>query len=603
MKKFIYVLLPVALVVFFSLLPTPNNNELPAQQSAELKFGDLTKNFIISNTRIYDGNNLLEKASIIVKQGKVSEIITGEHKSKADIPTIAGNGYTILPGLIDAHTHTWGSAAEEALNFGVATELDMFTLPAGMSEHILLRDKSTNTTQADVFSAMYLATAPDGHGTQFGIDVPVLETVEQVPEFVAKRIAEGASYIKAVYFSERAPRQYFPSINLDILTTLASEANKNGLKLVVHIDDLISAKEAIQVGANGLVHSFINELADDEVIKMMRDNSVFIVPTLSVLASASAAVNMQLTDSRVLKPYLNRIQRSQLEQRYSDTGLSKEYYQRALQNVLKLHKAGIVILAGSDAPNPGTTHGVSLHEELLRLVAAGLNEQQAIHAATGAASKVMPIGSRGTLSIGEPATMLLVKGNPFVNIEDTQAISGIWKHGVPMTRQKAVDNEISSNEIKPMTISLLQKNEQTGSSQVVLTSDQMMNGQSTGHIEYADTNNYLLFKGEIKTGYMFPWTGVSLLFGDNAEQVFDLRQANVLSISAKSATPDAKLTILLIKQGLQRPFMHELPLSDDWQEYKIDLSEISGVDLSQIVNISLVFMNNPGEYELYSTLR
>lgn len=48
----------------------------------------------------------------------------------AEATVINGSGKTLLPGLIDSHTHAFGSALEEAVIFGVTTELDMFTDPA-----------------------------------------------------------------------------------------------------------------------------------------------------------------------------------------------------------------------------------------------------------------------------------------------------------------------------------------------------------------------------------------------------------------------------------------------------------------------------------------
>ncbi len=88
------------------------------------------------------------------------------------------------PGLIDAHTHSYGSSLNDALRFGVTVSLDMFTdrevLPAARSA----RESRGPTEDADMFSAGMLATAPGGHGTQYGVAVEPLTAPDQALEWV-----------------------------------------------------------------------------------------------------------------------------------------------------------------------------------------------------------------------------------------------------------------------------------------------------------------------------------------------------------------------------------------------------------------------------------
>jgi nucleotide-binding universal stress UspA family protein len=94
------------------------------------------------------------------------------------IPTAGGpnaqSAQTLLPGLIDAHVHSYGGARKDALRFGVTTVLDMFRPPFDFPEVETQRDSLSSTNQADLFSAGFLATEAGGHGTQYGIEVPTL---------------------------------------------------------------------------------------------------------------------------------------------------------------------------------------------------------------------------------------------------------------------------------------------------------------------------------------------------------------------------------------------------------------------------------------------
>lgn len=93
----------------------------------------------------------------------------------AELSVVSGEGRTLIPGLIDSHTHVFGDALRSALVFGVTTELDMFT---NSEFAAVLRQREAAGQQSDVAdlrSAGTLVTAPGGHGTQYGFPIPTDE--------------------------------------------------------------------------------------------------------------------------------------------------------------------------------------------------------------------------------------------------------------------------------------------------------------------------------------------------------------------------------------------------------------------------------------------
>ena len=106
----------------------------------------------------------------------------------------------------------------------------------------------------------------------------------------------------------------------------------------------------------------------------------------------------------------------------------------AYDTVRQLVAAGVPVLAGSDAPNPGTAHGVSLHRELELLVQAGLTPEQALAAATSAPAKAFHLKDRGRIAPGMRADLVLVAGDPLKDVRDTRNLVRIWKGGVPFER-------------------------------------------------------------------------------------------------------------------------------------------------------------------------
>jgi imidazolonepropionase-like amidohydrolase len=105
--------------------------------------------------------------------------------------------------------------------------------------------------------------------------------------------------------------------------------------------------------------------------------------------------------------------------------------------VTALHRAGVPILAGTDAPSPGLAHGLSIHHELELLVRSGLTPLEALASATSEPARAFGFRDRGRIAEGLRADLVLVNGDPTVDITATRDIVGIWKLGVAHTRHTA----------------------------------------------------------------------------------------------------------------------------------------------------------------------
>src|SRR5262245_61382933 len=81
--------------------------------------------FAIANVRVFDGEKVIPRATVVVKDGRIASV-GADVQAPPATQTIDGAGQTLLPGLIDSHTHSFGNALERALMFGVTTSLDMF---------------------------------------------------------------------------------------------------------------------------------------------------------------------------------------------------------------------------------------------------------------------------------------------------------------------------------------------------------------------------------------------------------------------------------------------------------------------------------------------
>ena len=100
-----------------------------------------------------------------------------------------------------------------------------------------------------------------------------------------------------------------------------------------------------------------------------------------------------------------------------------------------LSGAHIPILSGTDAGNPGTAPGISLHGELEYLVKAGMTPEQALAAATSAVASTFHLADRGRIASGLRADLVLVNGDPTADITATRNIVQVWKAGIPLDRE------------------------------------------------------------------------------------------------------------------------------------------------------------------------
>src|SRR5690625_3358917 len=142
---------------------------------------------LFRNAQIFDGETLIGEYDLLVEGGIIREIGRGL-TPLAGAKVVDASGKTLIPGLIDAHTHSLGAALAEAPIFGVTTHLDMFTDPSIVQSHRAEKESGRRTTEADLFSAGILITAPGGHGTQFGLPIPTLSTPEAADRFIEERV-------------------------------------------------------------------------------------------------------------------------------------------------------------------------------------------------------------------------------------------------------------------------------------------------------------------------------------------------------------------------------------------------------------------------------
>src|SRR3954469_1708023 len=392
------------------------------------------ESFLIRNAKVFDGKQSMGAVDVWVADGKIKAV--GKHlELPGDAIVVDGRGDTLLPGLIDAHTHAFGDALKEAIVFGVTTELDMFTDIRIVQQVKQLEAEGKNRNRADLRSAGTLATVRGGHGTEYGISIPTLSTPAEAPGWVNARIKEGSDYIKIVYDDFSAYGMHRPSLNKETMKALIDAAHERHKLAIVHIGSQQQARDAIEAGADGLAHLFADSAPTPDFSRLVAEHHAFVVPTLTVLEGVSGRPGGEsLASDPRLEPYLSVANGQNLKRSFPkmSAALNEKFAETAVR---ELRAAGVAILAGTDAPNPGTAHGLSPHRELEFLVRSGITTAEALASATAIPAEVFHLDDRGQIAAGKRADLVLVKGDPTSDITSTRDIVSVWKAGVKVDRE------------------------------------------------------------------------------------------------------------------------------------------------------------------------
>ncbi|MBV8502525.1 MAG: amidohydrolase family protein [Paucibacter sp.] len=572
---------------------------LAALNSGHSDAAEAEPDFIVRHATVFDGERRLTDTDVLVQDGRIAAI-GRELKAPAGVSVVDGRGKTLMPGLIDAHTHTWGSAGRDALRFGVTTELDMFTDPRGLPAARAQRQARAAAGSADLWSAGVLATVPGGHGTEYGIKIPTLSTPAEAADFVAARKAEGSDYLKIVIEDGSAFGHATPTLDAATIAALATAAKSSGMMSVAHVATQNDAATAFASGVNGLAHVFIDRKldasADAAFIASARDH--FVVPTLSVNAALSGpAESRALQDDPRLKPWLSNGQLGTLASVFPPPWSKTVFLDRALNNTAVLHRAGIALLAGTDAGNPGTAHGVSLHGELALLVRAGLTPLEALRAATSLPSSVFKLSDRGRIATGLRADLLLVEGDPSVDIQATRAIVAIWKNGYPVDRSLRVDERPETAVAAAAGSSLIADFETDVTSvrmgqPLSITTDMMAGGKSSATQAWSagganGSKGALKVQGLIDGGLPYAWAGTLWMAGSAPMQAVDYGTRHELVFKVRGEERTGMAMVFSGPSAQSRPAMQSFKIGHDWTEVRLPLAGFAGVDLAKLRAVAL----------------
>jgi imidazolonepropionase-like amidohydrolase/ABC-type multidrug transport system permease subunit len=434
--------------------------------------------FLIRGARVITGTGtVLETGSVLVRDGKIAEIYggTGPDPKEIGADPIEGAGKTLLPGLIDAHVHLSPPGGMSTANDDYDTRKSMPRAAAallysgvtgarsagdGLNDSLWLRGRieSGRTLGAYLKVCGPMFTVEGGHGTEFLAHVPqalqesikaelvrMPKSADEARQQVRDLKAAGVDAIKLVLETGWGEGMLFDRMDREIARAAAAEAHSAGLPVSVHTGDPRDVADAVEFGARSIEHGSGRGEIADELFARMRKGGISLVPALGAweanaayFAGQPGALDQSLVEQTVPARVIQGT-RAFLESRKgtdaSKAALFSRAFEKGRDNLVRAWRAGVTLVAGSDAGSPLVFHGPSLHHELQLWVRAGIPASVAIQAATGNAAKLLGIAGRtGTIQRGLDADLLLVDGNPLIDIAATERISMVVLKGERIRR-------------------------------------------------------------------------------------------------------------------------------------------------------------------------
>ena len=379
--------------------------------------------------------------TIVVQDGRIVALHQGFLPAPAGAATIDLKARTVLPGLIDSHTHL---SSDRAGNEGLAAAMTdslplnayetqyngMKTLRAGFTTvrnlgddqgkvlayrdaikrgwvqgpRILDAGQSLSTTGGHMDGRVGLAD--DVHG-MVGTE-NLCDGVDDCRRAVRRQIGRGADVIKfATTGGVNSGTGLATRMFEDEARALIETAHAYGRKVAVHAHGLDGIKLAVRAGADSIEHG---TTIDDETARLMAKSGTFYVPTLSTV---NGYLERLAANPNAYPPAI----KAQIDWRIGITG-------KSLQIAYPL---GVRIAFGTDA-------GVSKHgrnaDEFELLVKFGMSPAEAIKAATINAAALLGLEQEiGTLEVGKSADIIAVDGDPLQDVRVLKIMRFVMARG------------------------------------------------------------------------------------------------------------------------------------------------------------------------------
>jgi hypothetical protein len=405
----------------------------PAEQAEPEPSAEAITAFLNVNVLPMDSERVLENQTVLVEGDRITTVgPTASVTYPEDATQIDGSGKYLIPGLAEMHGHIPSRGVpdwyvEDVLFLFVANGITTVRGMQGAPGQLELKQR---VFQNELVSpALYLA----GPGfTGDAIDSP-----EQAAQRVRDQKAADWDLLKVL-----------PGLTIEEYDAMARTANEVGVRFAGHVPGEVGLVHAIEMGQETFDHldgymehlngrdGPMDDAAVQDVVNRSRDADVWVVPTMvlwEVLQGATPMEDVLQFDGLAHTPK-ELVEAWTESHRQRMTSGNQDAARQLIENRMRLLKAlsdgGVRILMGTDAPQQFSVPGFSIHEELNRMVEAGLSPYEVLKSGTANVGTYFEVHDQfGLIQEGHRADLLLLNGNPLDDISQTNQRAGVMVRG------------------------------------------------------------------------------------------------------------------------------------------------------------------------------
>lgn len=395
---------------------------------------------------ITDGSTVVENSAFVIENAKISSLgRKGEITAPAGAARVDLTGKTVIPALVDTHTHLgWAIIKTGRIDKDTYSKdnlidhlhrLAYYGVAATQSMGIDPGETPYEVRANPVPDAALFQTAGRGMGrpnagpgqpywkpVAYGVDSEA-DGRKAVQELAEKHVA----WVK-IWVDDR--NGTVPKLTPPLYRAIIDEAHKHDLRVVAHIYYLADAKELLRAGIDGFAHGIRDKDIDDEFMRLIKDRpSVFVIPNLP--DNGTGLQDPAWLGETVPASEVKRLTDAAQNRSAEDKKKAADFFAVQARNLKKLNDAGVRVGFGTDS---GVTVGWTAHEELTDMVTAGMTPAQVLTAATKTAAEILKMDQLGTVAVGKSADFIVLDANPLENINNSRKIAKVYLRGKEVDR-------------------------------------------------------------------------------------------------------------------------------------------------------------------------